>query len=73
MKPEKPRTRLATFVDPPTGWKYGFPCELKDGVTFEELLKAHKYPEQDFELAKTYSRWWTEEIIISEKAKKKND
>ena len=49
---------MKLMVDPPTGWKYGFPCEWKLGESFEELLRRQGYPEKDFELATKYSRYW---------------
>ena len=48
------------MIDPPSGWKYGFPCELKEGKNIEELLREHKYPENDIEFAMQYIRTWTE-------------
>jgi len=50
------------FVDPPSGWKYGFPKELKNGESYEELLKQSGYPEKDIEFALKHSRFWTEEV-----------
>jgi hypothetical protein len=51
---------MKTMIDPPSGWKYGFPCELKEGKNIEELLREHKYPEKDIEFALQYLRTWTE-------------
>lgn len=50
-----------TFCDPPSGHKYGFPCEIKPGQNYEDLLREKGYPEKDMELALKYSRFWTEE------------
>lgn len=47
-----------TIVDPPNGWLYGFPMELKEGVEFVDLLRENGYPEEDLGLALAYSRWW---------------
>ena len=56
-------TRIATFFDPPSGWKYGFPCEWDmHKETLEELLKRKGYPEKDYDLARRYSRYWEEEV-----------
>ncbi len=63
---KKPKTRKAIMVDPPGGWRYGFPCELKEGVKFKDLLKAKGYPEKDYELAEKYSRSWEEEVPVKE-------
>lgn len=52
---------MKLMVDPPSGWKYGFPCEWKLGESFEELLRRQGYPEKYFELAMKYSRYWERE------------
>lgn len=55
--------RVAMFFDPPSGWKYGFPCEWDHKKeTLEELLKRKGYPEKDYDLARMYSRMWEEEV-----------
>ena len=46
------------IVDPPSGWKYGFPKELKPGVKMEDLLRESGYPEKDIEFACKYYRYW---------------
>ncbi len=51
-----------TMVDPPSGWKYGFPKAYnkeKDG-TLEEFYLHHGYPEKEIELALKYTRIWKE-------------
>jgi len=59
------RKRTVMFVDPPSGWRHGFPCEWdQEKETFEELLRRKGYPERDFELAKTHSRCWYEEVEL---------
>lgn len=50
-----------TMVDPPGGWRYGFPAPLDENITFREQLKKHGYPEKDFELAENYSRYWNDD------------
>lgn len=50
-----------TIVDPPSGWKYDFPKELKEGVNYIDLLRESGYPEKDIELALKYSRYWVED------------
>lgn len=51
------------IVDPPSGWKYGFPCKWDKSKypTYEELLRAHNYPEKDIAFAMNYSRMWIDE------------
>lgn len=53
--------KRVTVVDPPSGWKYGFPMVLPDGKSYEELLLENGYPTEDIELAMKYSRSWQEE------------
>ena len=48
-----------TIVDPPEGWRYGFPAPLKPDYT-QQLLDAG-YPVKDIKLALTYSRYWKED------------
>lgn len=55
------QSKTVTIVDPPVGWKYGFPCELPEGKKYEELLKEHGYPSDMFDLAIRHSRFWNEE------------
>lgn len=49
-----------TYVDPPSGWRWGFPKILPEGVDYEQLLRDSGYPEKDIEFAMQYSRYWTE-------------
>ena len=48
-----------TIVDPPSGWRYGFPAKLKDDYR-QQLLDAG-YPKKDIELALKYS-WYSEGV-----------
>lgn len=51
------------MVDPPTGWKYGFPKlynEEKDG-DFRQFLLNSGYPEKDVDFAMQYIRCWEPE------------
>lgn len=50
-------------VDPPEGWKYGFPKEihpetLKDERKFKNFLRSSGYPDDMIGLALKYSRYW---------------
>jgi len=48
------------YVDPPSGWKYGFPKILPDDVTdFRAWLIKEGYPEKDVDFAMRYIRTWT--------------
>ena len=51
-----------TYIDPPSGWKYGFPKILPNDVKdLREWLQENGYPENMTDLAMKYSRFWTEE------------
>jgi hypothetical protein len=54
---------VPTVIDPPSGWQYGFPKIVPDGVMkcdtlFRMWIQAQGYPEKDIELAVKYSRYW---------------
>lgn len=51
-----------TFVDPPSGWQYGFPAvwDKEQYPKLEDLLRAKDYPEKDIEFALQYMRMWKE-------------
>ena len=49
------------MIDPPGGWLFGFPKELKDGQSYEEMLVEAGYPSEYMELALKYSRHWEED------------
>jgi hypothetical protein len=46
------------LVDPPAGWRYGFPKLYDPDKGLEEMLREAKYPEEDIEFALKYSRFW---------------
>jgi hypothetical protein len=52
------------MIDPPSGWKYGFPKKIPENVITPEDFKKwfikNGYPEKDIELALKYSRVWEE-------------
>jgi len=45
-----------TIVDPPSGWRYGFPAPLQEDYT--KQLKDAGYPEKDIDMALKHSRYW---------------
>jgi hypothetical protein len=58
-----------TVIDPPGGWRYGFPKPVHEefhtlGSDFDlaRWLVAEGYPEKDIGLALKYSRYWETEI-----------
>jgi hypothetical protein len=54
------------MVDPPEGWKYGFPKVLEPSQNYKLLLRESGYPEELMELALTNSRFWKEEYEDTE-------
>jgi hypothetical protein len=61
------RDSLNVIVDPPSGWRYGFPC-VWDKVkhpSLTHLLVSHNYPQEDMEFALRYTRMW--EVNSAEK------
>lgn len=52
------------IVDPPEGWKYGFPKRMPEDIIgsdrkiFCEWLIAQGYPIDNVELALKHSRYW---------------
>lgn len=50
------------YIDPPSGWRYGFPKEFieEDCHNLELWLIANGYPEKDAEFGAKYARWWRE-------------
>jgi hypothetical protein len=51
------------MIDPPEGWKYGFPKSIPNGYLKNESLMRiwlsnEGYPEKDIDLALKYSRHW---------------
>ena len=51
------------MIDPPSGWKYGFPRKIPISVNihsdqeFKQWLLDCGYPEKDLDLALRHSRW----------------
>jgi len=57
-----PPKSYTTWVDPPSGWKYGFPKPLPKPAptSIEKWLISEGYPERDAPIAARYSRWWNQ-------------
>lgn len=50
------------YIDPPSGWKYGFPKVLPDDVKdIRTWLIENGYPEKDVDFALNHCRQWIEE------------
>ena len=55
---------MKTYIDPPSGWKYGFPKELPDGVEdINQWLIENGYPKQEIEEYGEYFSciYWTDD------------
>lgn len=51
------------FVDPPGGWKHGFPKQAPEDIKdFRQWLLDQGYPEKDVDFAVKYCRVWYEEV-----------
>ena len=63
LKPINLEVKGKFYVDPPSGWQYGFPApydQSKDG-TIEEFLIAKGYPKKDVKWASENCRMWYED------------
>lgn len=49
------------IIDPPEGWKYGFPKEIPEDAGVRDFLIENGYPEKLLDLAMKYSRFIYEE------------
>lgn len=52
------------MIDPPSGWKYGFPKEIPEDVTEDQLgdwLLNNGYPKEHLKLALEFHRYWYED------------
>lgn len=51
------------MIDPPEGWKYGFPKELPEDVeNVREWLVEQGYPREKLKLASLGTWHWDEEV-----------
>lgn len=47
------------FIDPPSGWRYGFPRRYSDtDGPLEDFLRHHGYPEDEIDFGLKYLRMW---------------
>jgi hypothetical protein len=50
---------MKKMIDPPSGWKYGFPKELPDDIKdFKQWLIDNGYPESEVDFAMKHCRMW---------------
>lgn len=58
--------KMVIMVDPPEGWKYGFPkpCKIEKDQDFDKWLIENGYPKElvDQGLSK-YCRYWEKEVL----------
>ena len=48
------------WIDPPSGWQYGFPKLYDTNIPLEEWLVDSGYPQKDVNFALQYLRTWPE-------------
>lgn len=62
---------MSTIIDPPGGWKYGFPKPVPEKVhaavnykiALRKWLIECGYPEKDIPLALKHSRYWERDDV----------
>jgi hypothetical protein len=63
--------KTVTMIDPPSGWKYGFPKIFPEEATGRNLewLIENGYPESEIESygKHFYCRYWNEEVVEDKK------
>jgi hypothetical protein len=62
----KKMLKKVLIIDPPEGWRYGFPKPVPDGYVKNETLmriwlQDQGYPTKDIDVALRYSRYWETE------------
>jgi hypothetical protein len=56
------------WIDPPSGWQYGFPKLYDKKVPLAQWLIDNGYPEADTDFAMQYIRTWpeaTDETVVN--------
>jgi len=59
--------KTVQYIDPPSGWKYGFPKIIPDGVTdVMAWLLEQGYPQKEIDSCGKhfYCRHWNEEVEV---------
>ena len=44
------------YIDPPSGWQYGFPKQWDGKQDWDTMLREANYPERDIAFAKAHMR-----------------
>lgn len=60
-------TKTVTLIDPPSGWKYGFPKILPEDIEDKDIMKwlmENGYPEWEIKSCGNhfYCRYWNREL-----------
>ena len=50
------------WIDPPSGWKYGFPKLYDNTIPLDKWLVDSGYPQKDVNFAVQYLRIWPETL-----------
>ena len=61
--------KTVTYVDPPSGWKYGFPKIIPENTpNFYAWLVSEGYPQSEIDALKDsfWCRQWYEEIEVED-------
>lgn len=48
------------WVDPPSGWLYGFPKLVPEDCNMREVMLSTRYPNEDIDFALEHMRVWPE-------------
>jgi hypothetical protein len=62
---EQVMTKKVIMIDPPSGWKYGFPKEVPEGIKdTRKWLVENGYPQKEIDLCGEYffCRYWEQEV-----------
>ena len=58
--------KMVTYIDPPSGWKYGFPMAVPDPQPDDMMkwLLEQGYPQKEIDVCGDhfYCRYWQEEV-----------
>lgn len=49
---------MKMWIDPPSGWRYGFPKVWDKSIPLDQFLANNHYPEQEIAFALNYIRMW---------------
>lgn len=59
MKADYEKELVGCWIDPPTGWMYGFPAIYDGKMPFRDWIESKGYPMEDWDKwAKNHVRTW---------------